>query len=190
MIKTNADNFWLDLGVANEKPAAMSNSVWLSKSSSILRHFLIASGKLSAALISALVFNDEQKTKDGKQNIRDEFYFGSLASRKKIPRRIWKRHSALLHYHQQQIRQQPRNATCQKPMVESQSDKVRQVESASEITAMQAVVNKRMSFRVKSIRLLPIWGTALSDISLIEDDLSSLRFVESSSAVNNIDKAA
>ncbi|WP_455201182.1 hypothetical protein [Kaarinaea lacus] len=197
MIKTNAENMWLELDVVEEKHAArISVGPWISKGRNFFRHlfrlFRVAPGKVTAGIISTFIINDEQKSKDAKRNIKDEFYFRKFEARRNIPHRTWKRHSALLHYHQQQTRQQQVKALSPGHESDFQAEAVTEAERQAALNIdTPAVNNLRLSFRVKSIRLLPIWASALSDLSLIEDDLSSLRFyIESSPDAINIGKAA
>lgn len=184
MIKANAENYWMGLDAQNENRATlMQFAKWFRKPVSALQHFISVSSKLTVNVFSLFFIRGQRK--DQLQQFKDEFYLRRSTGLKNIPSRTWKRHSALLVYQQRSkaaYREQMHNQHIKQARESVQKDAL-SVEP-------QAFVKSRMSFRVKSIRILPIWSSALSEMSAIEGDLSSLRFMESRPLVNKINKAA
>lgn len=179
MIKATVDNFWINEDAQPERrmtAAAFYN--WLGKTKLALRHFVLSHTGDSSALV-AFIQRQQRKVFTAEQNIKQEFFFDkSDFDRKNIPHKTWKRHSAFLIY-----RQQINNK--QKPQSRMETDQY------LDAIINQAIVSEeRISFRVKSIRPLPVWATALSDLSVIDNDLSSLRFMETHSVTNITAEAA
>lgn len=184
MIKANAENCWMGLDVQNDNRATTMPFVrWFHKPLSVLQHFLSVSSKLEVSIFS--LFSIQEQRKDQLQQFKDEFYFRRSIGRKNIPRRTWKRHSALLVYQQQS------KVANRAQMHNQQINQAREsVQKDALSVEPQALVKTRMSFHVKSIRVLPVWSSALGDMSVIEDDVSSLCLMECRPLVNKIKKAA
>ena len=119
-----------------------------------------------SGLLVAFLLYQQRKARQVRQALKDDFFFQRQTRRKNISQRAWNRHSAFLYYSQQihkqnvqhssELQQSP-NTVVEKP-VDSQG---------------------RMSFQVKSIKLLPVWATAYHEMSWIEYDISSLRLTQS-----------
>ena len=123
-------------------------------------------GKSENSLFIAFLRQRKRKAQLSDQAIKDEFFFRCKIRRKNIPQRTWNRHSAFLFYRQQQVDKQMLGPVTE---MEQKSDVVMKdvPESAG-----------RMSFKVKSIQPLPVWASACHELTWIEPDLSSLRFMQ------------
>lgn len=170
-----AETFWVDQNAqTNNQASTVAFGNWFYKAKQTLRHFFLQSvlkrivipNNSSSRIWESFFLYQQQKADVTEQSIKEEFFYGThYIHRKSISHRIWKRHSAFLVYHQK-INNLRRDSVLKT---------AHQLESISnELT----VADTRISFQVKSFKQLPIWATALNDISLIENDMSSLRFMK------------
>lgn len=118
-----------------------------------------------SSLFVAFLRQQQRKTQLVDQAIKDEFFFRRNTRRRNISQRTWNRHSAFLFY-RQQVNKQMRNAV---------SELEKKADTVMEGHPQQAC---RMSFRVKSIKPLPVWASACHELTRIESDLSSLSLME------------
>jgi hypothetical protein len=166
-----AESFWEE-GVAQQQNriAAIFFTGWINKAIQALRTFITPLNNVDISSDYFLYRNRyrEQKFQKYTQSVKDEFFYEpGRVQRKNIPRKTWHRHSAFLVYRQQMNTLQTRRVV--------DADRLQNTQSNVEgkITA-----ETRISFHVKSIRPLPVWATALNELSVIENDMSTLRLME------------
>ena len=194
-----AETIWVDDQNAQLKNRAASVAIylvmakWFHVARQTLRHLFLMDclqgffrnvsqrvipHKRNVGIWRSFLLYQQQKSEVTKQSIKEEFFYASRRiGSKNIPHRTWKRHSGFLVY-RQKMNSLQRELT-------RKTD--RQLEMlSSELLAAQT----RISFQVESIKQLPIWASALNDISLFENDMSALRFVEVRTRINIITRAA
>jgi hypothetical protein len=185
MMKATAETFWVDRDAQSENYAsAVTFGKWFIRAKLTLRHLflrnIVITKKNSPSIWESFILYQQQKAGVAEQSIKDEFFYGSdYTGRKNIPHKTWKRHSAFLVY-----RQRVNKNNLHRGLTLKTDDQVEPVRNEL------SVAETRISFQIKSIKLLPIWATALNDISLIENDMSSLRLMEVRSRVKITAEAA
>ena len=176
-MKATAETFWVDEDAhISHRASTVAFKKWFNK----LRHLLLQS---VLGVWDTFVLSQQQKAELDEQSVKDEFFFdhdpinSNNVNWKNIPRKTWNRHSAFL-VHRQLVDSLQKTAT---------------VETSAEIlptTNTLSVAETRISFHVTSIRPLPVWATALTEMSMVESDLSSLRLMELRTIQNITAKAA
>jgi len=139
--------------------------------------------KRDAGILWTLIMRQQNRLRTLENNIKTEFFSNqgfsknANSNRKYIPRKTWNRYSAFL--------------TCQQ-QIYNQSVESKQVfdEQIHSNMGKGTAVEGRISIQVKSIKTLPIWATALNELSLIENDISSLSFMDCYDIANIIAVAA
>jgi hypothetical protein len=182
MMKATTQTFWADQDAQMEnRTSAVLFGKWFNKAKQSLRHLLLqdvlqnelqnvsqsngAPNKNKFGFWAILIVRQKQKFSAAERGIKEEFFYGNeYAGRKNIPNKTWRRHSAFLVYGQKLDNLHTKQAT--------------QVSRQSGSIAKQSDATARIIFQVKSIKPLPTWATVLNDMSLIENDMSSLRFME------------
>lgn len=141
--------------------------------------FITGVSKLINTTASILYFNAGiEDKKDKQRRLKSDFYFKNQSRRSNISRRAWKRHSALLSYCLQQD-----VLHLSEGKLENGTDSTQN--TIPEIS--QETIKGSMSFTVTSIRLLPVWSSSLIEMSLIEQDLSSLACMKNYKPTNLIE---
>jgi hypothetical protein len=197
MIKATAETLWIDLDAQQQHPASnVSVLKRIRKAKRVLqyldpRRFITLSKAVSNKVTSnnsknkiwtAYISLQQQKAGNMESDRKDEFFYGiGYTNRKKIPHKTWKRHSAFLHYMQEQKVQKPKSVR-----EEDRPTAAATMTSVSEANRTQA----RISFKVTSIKRLPIWATALNEMALIENDISPFRLMKSGTTGGLTIKAA
>jgi hypothetical protein len=190
MMKATTETFWTDEDAQIKNGAsAVTFGKWFNKAKLTLRHLFLRDvllnvtqsngvpNKNKSGFWVTLIVRHQQKVGAVERSIKEEFFYGNeYTGRKNIPHKTWKRHSAFLVYGQQ--------------LNNLQAKRAMQVSQQTCSYAKQSDPKARLSFQVKSIKPLPIWATALNDMSLIENDWSSLRFMEIRTPTNVTAEAA
>ena len=171
MIKATAEIFWVDENAQiSHRATTVAYKGWFAK----LRHLLLQSVlhmvKIKQNAFEnwdAFVQSQQQKAEIDEQSVKDAFFFDhGYSNWKHIPRKTWKRHSALL-------------VERQKKMDSLQSTSAFTIGAEIVSTGEKLPVDEtRISFQVKAIKTLPVWASAMNEMSMVENDLSSLRLMQ------------
>jgi hypothetical protein len=162
MMKATAETYWVNRDAQNENfVSTVIPGKWFCKAKQTLRHLFLQSISRSTqsnpGMWESFILRQQQKAGITEQHTKEEFFYDShRAGRKNIHHRAWQRHSAFLVYHQ----------------------KVNNLQPGLKQNNKMSVTDARISFQVESITQLPVWATSLNEMCFIENDLSSLRFME------------
>jgi len=167
MVKVTAETIWIDQD-ANDSYRA-SNFIhrrWFNNLRQVILQNVFKRLAIPKQILDSFILSQQQKAQVSEQSVKDKFFFDTdYVNWKNIPRKTWSRHSAFL-VHRQKANNLKRITT---------------LETGAEIeptVSKPPAVETRISFQVTLIRPLPVWATALNELSMIDSDLSSLRLMK------------